>query len=64
MQLACLVVNRKSLETRIHIAVVRLEYPKAKEWFELVDISRDKGFPLLQMARGRTHSTPLHSTSS
>ncbi|ELR21142.1 uncharacterized protein ACA1_283490 [Acanthamoeba castellanii str. Neff] len=67
MQLACLVVNRKSLETRIHIAVVRLEYPKAKEWFELVDISRDKGFPLLQVLDYRWHEdapTPLHSASS
>jgi len=58
-QRACLMVDRKSLATRIHIAVVNTingqEYPRAREWFELVNISRDKGFPMLQILDYRWH---------
>jgi hypothetical protein len=57
---------RDSLSRAMHITwSAGNEYPKAKEWFELVDISRDKGFPLLQVLDYRWHEdapTPISSS--
>lgn len=33
--------------------MIGMEYPKAKDWFELVDISRDRGFPMLEILEYR-----------